>query len=233
MPRLPGLSFGIDRFTVSNSSLTVLPFHAVMNESSDSDGISIDRIAGQVRRRGTARRTVRTAARRGPPARPCRRRPRRTASPADSARRRRRRRATRARDDRARQQQRSPRRGPRLLLLRGTRQPVRPPSASGEGSPSSRAGAPPRPRPPPPPAPGAAADAQGDVERRAALLVLHVELGAVLGQIAHDLLARRAARPSGRAVVPFVLNALMSTPRSRHSLIASIELSSVTGIATA
>src|SRR5262245_1491292 len=30
----------------------------------------------------------------------------------------------------------------------------------------------------------AAADAQGDIERRAPLLVLHVELGAVLGQIA-------------------------------------------------
>ena len=33
--------------------------------------------------------------------------------------------------------------------------------------------------------------------------------------------------------MPVVLNALMSTPRSRHSLIASMELSSVTGIATA
>src|SRR5438105_3444050 len=40
VPRLPGLSFGIERFTVSNRSLTLLPLHDVMNESSDRAGIS-------------------------------------------------------------------------------------------------------------------------------------------------------------------------------------------------
>ena len=31
VPRLPGLSFGIERFTVSNRSFTLLPLHDVMN----------------------------------------------------------------------------------------------------------------------------------------------------------------------------------------------------------
>ena len=34
------LPTGIERFTVSNSSLTDLPFQSVMNESSTSEGIS-------------------------------------------------------------------------------------------------------------------------------------------------------------------------------------------------
>jgi hypothetical protein len=40
VPRLPGLSFGIDRLTVSKRSLTLFPLHDVMNESSESAGIS-------------------------------------------------------------------------------------------------------------------------------------------------------------------------------------------------